>query len=197
MADRRGPGKPPSQRGGGDACGRDEGGRTGPRGYERKFAEFIALCKSQQGRVEFLAVPRPEDLGDDYDELVESLSRLADARLNLRVLGRSTKRRLQPGSTATTVGHHRPLPRPSVGSPDSEASPGKFDESGVKGMAMNPVYAGVGEYPKMVTDDQWVAAAGRVLEEDGPEQFLVNMLHILRRTFGCQEWGGQFPIDSN
>jgi hypothetical protein len=67
----------------------------------------------------------------------------------------------------------------------------------LKGIIVNPVYTGIGEYPRMVSDDQWVAAACRLIEEDGPEQFLVNLLYILRRTLGCIEWGGPLPPETN
>lgn len=94
-------------------------------------------------------------------------------------------------------GRRGPLPPPSVTSPESGDDPAKFGAAGVKGIAMNPIYAGVGEYPRAISDDQWVAAARSILAEDGPDQFLVNLLYLLRRTFGCIEWGGHLPPDRN
>ena len=82
-------------------------------------------------------------------------------------------------------GHTLPdLPVPDVefipsGTPSSE-----FTEAGIKGMFMNPVYAGVAQFPALVNDKQWVAECRKILEQDGPEQFLVNMLFLLRETLG-------------
>jgi hypothetical protein len=89
------------------------------------------------------------------------------------------------------------LPLPNVIVPESGDDPAKFGIPGVKGMTMNPIYAGVAPYPQMIEDKLWLGAAKRLLEEDGPDQFLVNMLYVLRRTFGCVEWGGQLPPDRN
>jgi hypothetical protein len=47
----------------------------------------------------------------------------------------------------------------------------------------NPVYAGFRPFPALISDEEWVAAAARMIERDGAEQFLVNLLHILRQTF--------------
>jgi hypothetical protein len=51
-------------------------------------------------------------------------------------------------------------------------------------MIANPVYAGLGPFPPLVDDEQWVRAAVKAIEEDGAEQFLVNLLFVLRATFG-------------
>lgn len=77
-------------------------------------------------------------------------------------------------------GKSGPLPKPNVYVPRAGEDPRNFDEAGIKGMVINPIYAGVGEYPRMISDEQWVPAAKKVLEEDGAEQFLVNLLHVLR-----------------
>jgi hypothetical protein len=89
------------------------------------------------------------------------------------------------------------LPLPNVTVPESGADPSKFGVPGIKGMAMNPIYAGVAPYPQLVADEKWVVAAKRALEEDGPDQFLVNLLYVLRRSLGCVEWGGKLPPDRN
>jgi hypothetical protein len=101
------------------------------------------------------------------------------------------------GGGAEDGGRRRPLPRPNVSLPEHGDDPSKFGAAGLKGMVMNPIYAGVGDYPMMIPEDQWVAAARQVLHEDGPDQFLVNLLYVLRRTFGCVEWGGDMPPDAN
>jgi hypothetical protein len=55
--------------------------------YEEKFKGFIQMCADakRQG-VEVIVVPHPEVLGDDYQEIVESLNRLAAARLALQIV---------------------------------------------------------------------------------------------------------------
>ncbi len=52
----------------------------------------------------------------------------------------------------------------------------------VRGMICNPIYAGVGPYPQIVSDEEWVQAASRMIEQEGSEQFLVNMLAMLRKS---------------
>lgn len=59
------------------------------RSYERKFAQFIRMCKETPPG-ETIAVTFPEVLGESYGELVESLNRIAEAELNLVILSRCT-----------------------------------------------------------------------------------------------------------
>jgi hypothetical protein len=60
-----------------------------PAGYEKKFAGFIRMCgEVKAAGVGEVAVAYPWVLGDNYDEVIESLSRLADAGLALRVATR-------------------------------------------------------------------------------------------------------------
>jgi hypothetical protein len=70
-----------------------------------------------------------------------------------------------------------PLPKPNakLRLRDSHTA---FTEQEVRGMIANPVYAGIGPLPQLVRDEQWVRAAVRAIEKDGPEQFLVNLLHV-------------------
>jgi hypothetical protein len=44
----------------------------------------------------------------------------------------------------------------------------------------NPIYAGIPPYPPLVSDEDWIVAARRVIEQEGIEQFLANMLYLLR-----------------
>ena len=41
----------------------------------------------------------------------------------------------------------------------------------------------VGGFPPYISDKQWVAACNRGMEQDSPEQFLVNLLFVLGKTF--------------
>jgi hypothetical protein len=57
--------------------------------YAQKFAGLIALCEEAKGRgLENIVVSWPWVLGDTYEEIVESLSRLANAGLTLHIVTR-------------------------------------------------------------------------------------------------------------
>lgn len=57
-----------------------------PPGYEQKLADFIKLCAYTKAKgIREIVVGYPWVLGDDYEELIESLSRLEDAGLSLHV----------------------------------------------------------------------------------------------------------------
>ena len=60
--------------------------RFTPPDYETKFADFIRLCReSKKSGVKEIIVTNPSVIGDTHDELVESLSRLAEAGLSLNI----------------------------------------------------------------------------------------------------------------
>jgi len=80
-------------------------------------------------------------------------------------------------------GSDGPLPEPTVAFPTSESSPDDWTESDLRAILTNPVYAGIGPYPPYISDAQWVACAKKLVAEEGPEQFLVNLLHVLRASF--------------
>lgn len=61
---------------------------------------------------------------------------------------------------------------------------GELTPADILGMICNPVYAGVGPYPALMSDEEWVAAAATAIRKEGPEQFLVNMLYMLRKSLG-------------
>ena len=48
----------------------------------------------------------------------------------------------------------------------------------------NPIYAAVGSYPAQVDDDIWVRVVAHLIKKEGSEQFLVNMLYVLRQSLG-------------
>lgn len=74
------------------------------------------------------------------------------------------------------------LPKPNVEYADNKTE--KWTNENVGGMLCNPVYAGIGEFPPIVSDELWVAAAKRLVDEWGIEQFFVNMLYCLRMSLG-------------
>ena len=60
-----------------------------PSGYEEKFANFIRLCSEAKAKgATQVSVALPWVLGDTYEEIIESLARLADAGLLLHVAAR-------------------------------------------------------------------------------------------------------------
>ena len=76
----------------------------------------------------------------------------------------------------------RPLPKPTATFVSSDGI-GEMTEDKIRGIVCNPVYAGIGPFPGLITDEQWVRAAAKMIVEDGAEQFLVNLLHMLRASF--------------
>lgn len=62
--------------------------RSTPPGYERKFADFIRLCQgAKKSGLQQVVIAHPSVIGDDYEELLESLTRLAVAGLALSIAG--------------------------------------------------------------------------------------------------------------
>jgi len=60
-----------------------------PPDYDQKFADFIKLCtQAKADGNEGVLIAQPWVLGDNYDEVMESLSRLANAGLTLHIAGR-------------------------------------------------------------------------------------------------------------
>ena len=55
--------------------------------YEAKFKQFIEMCESTKNSdTDLVVISAPEVLGDNYEELTESLRRLAEAELSLKIL---------------------------------------------------------------------------------------------------------------
>ncbi|MGH7952983.1 MAG: hypothetical protein ACREFE_13855 [Limisphaerales bacterium] len=60
-----------------------------PANYEKKFADFIRLCSDAKANgTSQVTVAYPWVIGDNYEEIIESLSRLADAGLSLQIAAR-------------------------------------------------------------------------------------------------------------
>lgn len=76
----------------------------------------------------------------------------------------------------------KPIPRPNV--IPKKGSKSGATETDVRAIFCNPVYAGLAMYPPIVDDDTWVRAAAKAIQEDGAEQWLVNMLYVLRSALG-------------
>lgn len=57
------------------------------RDYENKYKDFVRrLADAKANGVSLLVVSKPEELGENYEEIVESLNRIAAADLNLAIL---------------------------------------------------------------------------------------------------------------
>ena len=62
--------------------------KAAPEGYQKKFAGFIRACeKAKAEAIPHLLIADPRALGDTYEEVIESLWRLADAQLALIIAG--------------------------------------------------------------------------------------------------------------
>jgi hypothetical protein len=81
---------------------------------------------------------------------------------------------------AESNGGHEPLPAPNVVVARAGTPPEELTPEAVKGILVNPIYTGVGPFPRLVEDDAWVRACAKLIEEEGPEQFLVNLLFVLQ-----------------
>jgi hypothetical protein len=80
-------------------------------------------------------------------------------------------------------GSDRPLPAPNVVVTRAGAPVHELPPEAVKGILVNPIYTGVGPFPRLVEDAAWVRACAKLIQEEGAEQFLVNLLHVLRECF--------------
>lgn len=73
----------------------------------------------------------------------------------------------------------RDLPRPTI---DMKVAGGEMTEKNVRAMLCNPIYTGIADYPPLINDEQWIRAAAKAIKDDGAEQWLVNMLFVLRAS---------------
>ncbi len=61
---------------------------------------------------------------------------------------------------------------------------GEWTPQQIRGILCNPIYAGIRPFPALVSDEVWVKSAALLIFKEGAEQFLVNLLHVLREDFG-------------
>ena len=76
----------------------------------------------------------------------------------------------------------RPMPPPNI-SVRMSGTETDWTEEEIKGIICNPIYAGVGPFPACVSDEVWVRSAATLIANEGAEQFLVNLLQVLRSCF--------------
>jgi len=72
-----------------------------------------------------------------------------------------------------------PLPRRTA---KYITDPQQMSEAVIKGMICNPIYAGIPPFERIVSDEVWVRSAAQLIKEEGAEQFLVNLLYVLRNS---------------
>lgn len=63
------------------------------------------------------------------------------------------------------------------------AKDGPWKEDEVRKTVANPIYAGVGPYPALISDDDWIATAKKLIKERGSDSFLRDLLANLREAF--------------
>ena len=80
-------------------------------------------------------------------------------------------------------GSDRPLPAPNVVVTRAGAPVHELPPEAVKGILVNPIYTGVGPFPRLVEDAAWLRACAKLIAEEGADQFLVNLLYVLRECF--------------
>lgn len=54
--------------------------------YEDKFKGLLEAIASAKGEAETIVIGSPQTLGDDYEELVESLNRISAAGLSVTIV---------------------------------------------------------------------------------------------------------------
>lgn len=91
----------------------------------------------------------------------------------------------EPVQPRTDSGKQLNLPLPRAKVPTNESVKGGWDAGLVIGMAVNPVYAGLGPFPPIISSEQWVAAFSAMLRKDGTIKMMVDFLYVLRSTFGA------------
>ena len=80
------------------------------------------------------------------------------------------------------TGQSSPIPSPNV-TIKMAGTESDWIEEEIRGVICNPIYAGVGPFPAFVADEVWVRCAATLIANEGAEQFLVNLLNVLRTCF--------------
>lgn len=91
--------------------------------------------------------------------------------------------------SVSSNGNGADLPRPNA-EVRLSGDEGEWTAEQIRGIIGNPIYAGIGPFPSLVDDKAWVRAAAASIDQDGKEQFLVNLLALLRKALE----GVEFPL---
>lgn len=54
----------------------------------------------------------------------------------------------------------------------------------VENIVANPMYVGIGQYPRIISDEQWIAAFSQLMTEVGKAESLKLLIANLRKSFG-------------
>ena len=65
-----------------------------PVGYRQKFTSFIAMCRKAK-RDDVVTIATPHTLSDSYDEIIESLNRIAGTEAMLLIVPRAVRQRVE------------------------------------------------------------------------------------------------------
>ena len=87
-------------------------------------------------------------------------------------------------------GGYSPLPAPNVVVARAGTRLEELSPEAVKGILVNPIYTGLGPFPRLVEDEAWIRACATLIEEEGAQQFLVNLLYVLKECLQ-EESAGQ------
>jgi hypothetical protein len=80
-------------------------------------------------------------------------------------------------------GGYPSLPAPNVVVVRAGIRLEELSPEAVRRILVNPIYTGVGPFPRLVQDEVWVRACAKLIEEEGAQQFLVNLLYVLKECF--------------
>lgn len=101
--------------------------------------------------------------------------------------GRNSKnenRSLKNYAEKQKAASQRPLPLPTVDlGDDLPKDLDKWTIPQARALVCNPLIAGVGHHRPLVTEEDWVRDAVANIAKEGAEQFLVNMLAVLRKEW--------------
>jgi hypothetical protein len=79
-----------------------------------------------------------------------------------------------------TDGKKEPLPPPNVSA--KIKSHAAMTQEEIRGVVCNPLYVGIGPCRQQISEQEWVRYAVQEISENSAEQFLVNLLYVLRQT---------------
>jgi len=89
------------------------------------------------------------------------------------------------------------LPKPQALMAYSGLTRGELKREHVMGIYLNPCYAGVRPFTRVISDRRWIEAFALVFAERDYKQCLVDFLHILRSTYGAYGYKRATPLVYN
>lgn len=66
--------------------------------------------------------------------------------------------------------------------PENDMEPSDWTSAKVVALCANPVYTGIGPYPKTTEDEVWIGAVTKLIEKLGPHLVLRILLDSLRQS---------------